>query len=358
MDEVLKEFLTESREGLDQLDTDFIDLEQNPDDRDKLASIFRTIHTIKGTCGFLGFTTLEGVTHVGENLLVKLRDGDYRLNTELTSALLEMVDAVRSLLSHIEQTGNDHGGDYSDLIRKLEYFKDNGGQSAPALGDDKAIDVTENTSLEAIESQATTEDKASKEPAAAISTKAVEVDDEMAQVIKEFLEESAEGLDRLDNELVELEEHPADRDILSSIFRTIHTIKGTCGFLGYEKLERVTHIGENLLAKLRDGELTMTEEIANALLTMVDAVRAMLSEIELNYHDGNEDYHALIEALTRLKDDGMLGSASLPPPPPSEQPRDVSAAGVVDDKQISDGKKAQPPSPATQAAPAESEKIS
>ena len=57
MDDVLKEFLTESREGLDQLDTDFVTLEQNPDDWDTLASVFRTIHTIKGTCGFLGFNT-------------------------------------------------------------------------------------------------------------------------------------------------------------------------------------------------------------------------------------------------------------------------------------------------------------
>jgi len=92
-------------------------------------------------------------------------------------------------------------------------------------------------------------------------------------IVKEFLVESYENLDRLDRDLIELEKHPSDREVLASVFRTIHTIKGTSGFLAFSKLEAVTHVGENLLARLRDGQLRLNPEIATGLLAMVDVVR-------------------------------------------------------------------------------------
>jgi two-component system chemotaxis sensor kinase CheA len=105
MDEIVQEFLVESHENLDALDTDLVALEQDPGSRDLLSSIFRTIHTIKGTSGFLAFSKLEGITHVGESLLSKLRDGALVLTPEVTSGLLLMVDVVRALLRSIEETG-------------------------------------------------------------------------------------------------------------------------------------------------------------------------------------------------------------------------------------------------------------
>ena len=105
MDDIVKDFLVESNENLDQLDRDLVTLEKDPTAREVLASIFRTIHTIKGTSGFLGFSRLGSVTHVGENLLSSLRDGRLLLNAEITSALLALVDAVRQMLVNIEITG-------------------------------------------------------------------------------------------------------------------------------------------------------------------------------------------------------------------------------------------------------------
>lgn len=119
-------------------------------------------------------------------------------------------------------------------------------------------------------------------------------------IVKEFLVESHENLDRLDRDLVDLEKHPSDREILASIFRTIHTIKGTTGFLGFSKLEAVAHVGENLLAKLRDGQLSLHPELTTALLAMVDAVRQMLASIEEAGSEGERDDRELIASLTRL----------------------------------------------------------
>ena len=124
MDEIVAEFLVESHENLDQLDQDLVALEREPGSRELLSSIFRTVHTIKGTCGFLAFGKLEAVTHVGESLLSRLRDGEMSLNPELTSILLEMVDVVRSLLASIEESGNEGDADYSELVGRLRAVLD------------------------------------------------------------------------------------------------------------------------------------------------------------------------------------------------------------------------------------------
>ena len=123
----------------------------------------------------------------------------------------------------------------------------------------------------------------------------------MDDIVKEFLIESNENLDRLDVNLVELEKSPRDQELLADIFRTIHSIKGTTGFLGFHHLEAVAHAGENLLSRLRDGLLLLNPEITTGLLSMVDAIREMLAQIENTEADGNNDYPDLIAQLARLQ---------------------------------------------------------
>lgn len=126
--------------------------------------------------------------------------------------------------------------------------------------------------------------------------------EEPAEIVNEFLVESHENLDQLDRDLVALEQDPNSHDLLSSIFRTIHTIKGTCGFLGFGKLERVAHVGENLLSKLRDGELVLRPDITTGLLALVDAVRQMLQCIELTGNEGDAEYTDLVSLLIQLQE--------------------------------------------------------
>jgi two-component system chemotaxis sensor kinase CheA len=119
LDDIVEEFLVESHENLDQLDSDLVALEQDPDSRERLSSIFRTIHTIKGTSGFLAFNRLEEVTHVGENMLSRLRDGQLDLTPARTSVLLQMVDSVRSLLTSIEASGGEGPVDVSGVVAAI-----------------------------------------------------------------------------------------------------------------------------------------------------------------------------------------------------------------------------------------------
>ncbi|HKF01559.1 MAG TPA: Hpt domain-containing protein [Candidatus Sulfotelmatobacter sp.] len=145
----------------------------------------------------------------------------------------------------------------------------------------------------------------------------------MDDIIKDFLIESNENLDRLDQELVRLESNPTSRELLDGIFRTIHTIKGSCGFLGFSRLEKVAHAGENLLSKLREGQLTLNSEITSGLLAMVDAVRRMLSEIQAAEQDGDNDYPELLAQLKALQEPNQQQEASVAPPAePIESPVD------------------------------------
>jgi two-component system, chemotaxis family, sensor kinase CheA len=117
--EFIEEFLVESGENLDQLDRDLIALEERPDDPQRLASIFRTVHTIKGNSGFFGFSKLGALTHSGEHLLGRLRDGKIRLNDRVTGTLYSMVDAVRSIIQAIEETGVEGEQDFRELSQTL-----------------------------------------------------------------------------------------------------------------------------------------------------------------------------------------------------------------------------------------------
>jgi two-component system chemotaxis sensor kinase CheA len=120
MNEVIREFLLETHENLAQLDLDLVTLEKDPRESETLARVFRTLHTVKGTAGFLGLPKLQAVAHAGENLLSRLRDGELLFNPEIASALLGVVDAVRQMLASIEASQQEGSGNYSDLIRTLE----------------------------------------------------------------------------------------------------------------------------------------------------------------------------------------------------------------------------------------------
>ena len=132
LDDIVEEFLVESHENLDQLDSDLVALEQDPNSRERLSSIFRTIHTIKGTSGFLAFNRLEEVTHVGENMLSRLRDGQLDLTPARTSVLLQMVDSVRSLLTSIEASGGEGPVDVSGVVNAITAAMEDAPAAPPA----------------------------------------------------------------------------------------------------------------------------------------------------------------------------------------------------------------------------------
>jgi two-component system chemotaxis sensor kinase CheA len=166
---------------------------------------------------------------------------------------------------------------------------------------------------------------------------------EMDDIIKDFIAESSEALDSLDQRFVDLEKNPGDSSLLNEIFRAVHTIKGAAGFLGFQQMVEVTHATEDVLNKLRKGELGVDASIMDAVLQAVDLIKLLLRNIK-EKNNKTEETGRVISALSEAQKGGRkkepetaqaatderprlvpsVGPAP-PPPPPSPGPGDMSA---------------------------------
>ncbi len=129
MDDLLREFLTETSESLDTVDNQLVKFEQDPSDAKILDNIFRLVHTIKGTCGFLGLPRLEALAHAGETLMGKFRDG-MPVTAGAVTLILSSIDRIKEILAGLEATENEPAGTDEDLIEKLHEMAEGGAHAA------------------------------------------------------------------------------------------------------------------------------------------------------------------------------------------------------------------------------------
>ncbi len=139
MDDLISEFLTETNESLGALDLDMVRLEQNPNDKDLISGIFRLMHTIKGTCGFLGLPRLETVAHRAENVMGRFRDGDLLVTPDYVTLIFESFDRIKEIVAGLEETGSEPQGDDSALIEKLDAVYE--GRDGNAANGTSGVDV-------------------------------------------------------------------------------------------------------------------------------------------------------------------------------------------------------------------------
>jgi len=143
MDDLLREFLTESSESIATLDVELVNLEKTPDDPGLLSNIFSLVHTIKGTCGFLGLPRLEKVAHSGENVLGKIRDGEMSVTPDAVTLILESIDRIKDILAELEANGTEPEGDDSVLIGQLDVLFQGGSPDVAPPVDEPAESVEE-----------------------------------------------------------------------------------------------------------------------------------------------------------------------------------------------------------------------
>jgi len=130
MDDLLTEFLTETSESLAVIDVELVKFEQDPQDEAILGNIFRLVHTIKGTCGFLGLPRLESVAHAGENILGKFRDGALQVTPEAVTLILRCIDTIRDLLGELESSGEEPEGEDREIIDEMNAMAEGRSPSA------------------------------------------------------------------------------------------------------------------------------------------------------------------------------------------------------------------------------------
>lgn len=274
----IQEFLEEVSETLNRLDHQFVALERNPSDKNCLADIFRDLHTIKGSCGLLGLNKLESITHAGENLLGKLRDGKLTLRPEMVNSLLKMMDAVWKTVACLKKEGHEGHADYSSLLEDLALLE----KETPLA------DSLESNTDEQVD----------------ISSPPVE-----ASMIAEFLEEAHEILNLLDQQIVKLENNPESSDLISSLLRSFHTLKGNSGYMNFQKIETLTHSMENLLITLQEGKIRAQTTFFDCLLKMMDTLRKILANLKGNGKEGTIPVNTLVAEMARLQEEANTNPA-------------------------------------------------
>ncbi len=287
-EEIIADFIVEAREFLEQLDQDLVDLEQAPENLDLLDSIFRAVHTIKGNSSFLGFDKLTRFTHQLENVLDKLRSGQMAVTAEIMDLILAGTDKITELIDNLK---DESVVDVSAVLEKLNHVLTASEQPTVVHHDDD--------------------------------------DDEMAEIIDDFIVESGEFLEQLDQDLINLEQSPEDLDLLNDIFRPVHTIKGNASFLGFEKLTHFTHQLENLLDKLRSGDMPVDTLVMDLVLDGVDRIKLLLENLR---HEDTVDTSDLLLRLQQLLDPDAAVTASATPaaPSPSASPAVESVAASAE----------------------------
>ncbi|MGJ4927563.1 hybrid sensor histidine kinase/response regulator [Bradyrhizobium sp. HKCCYLS2038] len=152
----------------------------------------------------------------------------------------------------------------------------------------------------------------------------------MDDLLREFLTETSESLDTVDNQLVRFEQEPNNAKILDNIFRLVHTIKGTCGFLGLPRLEALAHAAETLMGKFRDG-MPVTGEAVTLILTTIDRIKDLLGQLEANEAEPEGEDRDLISELEAMVERGMAAmaaGATAPAAPPAPAP--VTQGSLID----------------------------
>ena len=124
---------------------------------------------------------------------------------------------------------------------------------------------------------------------------------ELGFAIAGFVDEGNEKADRIERCLIDLEKKPGSKELVVEIFRAMHSFKGATSFLGFTELCALAHAGESLLTRLRDGSLQMNPDVASALLSLVDVMRDLLSEIAATGQEGSGDHSVLLKTLKQLE---------------------------------------------------------
>lgn len=296
--EIIQEFVTESRDMIDQLEPTIIELSQdcsNPD-IETINSIFRLFHSMKGSAGFLEFDNIAHVTHAAENLLDLVRSGDIELIPDHVQLLIATCDFSKDALDKVDEEYVDTGikDDADTLANQLTQA------IAVAKGEAPAEAATEEPPTEVAAEEEVAETPAKKETA---ETPAVDAAPEMmisGDMVERFVQEAEELLQKAEDDLLAWEKEPENEEVIHNLFRNIHSFKGNCGFFGYSELEKLSHQLENVLDQVKSGKPINSDKPADDLLPVVDALKDGVARLAAGDAPEVPELPELVDVLLHL----------------------------------------------------------
>lgn len=286
--EIIENFLVETNELIEKLSNDFVNFEEHSDDLEIVHDIFRTVHSIKGTAGFLGFYNMQHVSHGMEDILNKLRHEEIELTENIMDVLYVGLDSLQTIVADVED-GDSEKSDVEAVVKNLKRVFE--GETVELKRESTVKPVSdaleENTEIPEVIEEKLTE-----------AFTAEDANDGMQEIIESFVIETEEILEVLDQDLIELEKNPEDHDLINKIFRSAHTIKGTSSFVEFDQMTKLTHHLEDVLNKLRHQEMEVNSLVMDVLLDGADFIKELLDRFKSN----NKEPLELDEIIQTLKD--------------------------------------------------------
>ena len=303
--EMVKLFIIDSRELLDDVEPKIIEMEEKAlaageVDEDILNAIFRLFHSLKGSASFLDLQTITSVTHEAETLLDIFRNRKATVNPEHVDLLIRTSDFIRNILDTVDKQLSDKGHE-----------------------DDAAVMVgdLQKTISHVFEKKTPVEPPGAYTPSASLEEMDLTITPEM---IGRFVEESRELLDEAESTLLALEKAPQDKEYAGHAFRALHSFKGNAGFFSYTELEDLSHHAETLLDKIKEDEKTCDPVAVSFLLIAIDALRDGVDQIS----DGIEINLPGKKEICRYLDD-LAGNNSDTAEEPSQDNGATEDTGIV-----------------------------
>ena len=348
---LIQEFVQEAREYIDEIEPTLIEInngatEAGAVDSEMINAIFRLFHSMKGSAGFLDFTTVVAVTHEAETLLDKIRNGKAQLTVQITGTLCKALDLFRDMLVRIDSAGTDDGFDEpaNAMIAVLkkhvagEPVEDELGgaaqppapQPAPAIPDNFNFDaladepVKQPFSADELDFSNGASEPAAPSPVSSDTPTPAPVTDasELAtlQLAPEmrhgFVLEAVEQLDSAEQALLLVLDENADHsEPLKDAFRYIHSFKGNCGFMGLVQMEHLSHAMETLLDVLRNGSVEPDENNISKLLHLLDVLSEAVQDLEGGGIGKVSDLESHIQKLNALLSGESVPALATPPVP-------------------------------------------
>ncbi len=262
MDDLIAEFLTETNESLGLLDADIVKLEQNPNDTALLSQIFRLMHTIKGTCGFIGLPRLEKVAHKAEDVLGLFRDGVLKVTPSYVTLILESLDRIKFIVGEIEAKGAEPEGDDSELIARLVAVYESAGSAAPQVMSSEELNAAPSTSE--------TPGNPHADPVAAEHTAAEHVEEPIAKESAVAAQSLRVNVEVLENLMTMVSELVLTRNQLLQILRMQKETEFA------RPLQRLNHV----VSDLQEGVMkTRMQPIGNAWAKLPRIIRDLSREL-------------------------------------------------------------------------------
>lgn len=364
MDEDLKEmiegFVEDSREAFDSMEEDLMAMEKNPEDPSIMNNLFRVMHTLKGTAGFMGLTEISSLAHKLESVFDLVRQEKMNMTARLIDFLLPSIDQLKALVFSL--IGEEEQPQIEETVRTLEKIVETNSDAVLATGLDAEEDHSPKESVPEINfdhilasyqnngaespveaapppptAEVAPQPKATASSTAKAKANLTPLVDTSAEgfsveILKQFVMEAEEHLETIEENLLALEDDSENQETIGSFFRAIHSIKGTAAYVNLKQIEALSHRIESIFDQIRKKELKYSKEFGDVVFKSIDVLRTMVFYIKIEDYtqviDTSEHINALEKALHGNQTVPSSPTVSEKSPPPVEAVSTTSEANT------------------------------